>query len=174
MFRYPILPDTPSAASARRRRWSEEWSRPSTTSCWTLPHSDGCFVKAYAGRDHRGLLRRSRRGVLVPGRGATEHLVRQHEAWRWPRSWETAGTSVFACSLNASVLLPVRGPLRPSRQGQRQGQGGGAGGICASELPGSCTVVRELQCPQRLPGAPLPESAGRPDPGPHGDHWATP
>ena len=44
-----------------------------------FPHSDACFVKAYPGRDDRGVLRRSRLGVLVPGRRAAEHLVRQHE-----------------------------------------------------------------------------------------------
>ena len=44
-----------------------------------LPHSDACFVKAYPAEDDRGILRRSRLGVLAPGRGAAEHPVRQHE-----------------------------------------------------------------------------------------------
>ena len=45
-----------------------------------LPHSDACFVKAYPAETDRGVLRRSRLGVLVPGRRAPEHPVRQHEA----------------------------------------------------------------------------------------------
>ena len=44
-----------------------------------LPHSDACFVKAYPAETTRGVLRRSRLCVLVPGRGAPEHRLRQHE-----------------------------------------------------------------------------------------------
>ena len=45
-----------------------------------LPHSDGCFVKAYPGGDHRGLSGRPRVSLRLPGRSAPEHPVRQYQA----------------------------------------------------------------------------------------------
>ena len=41
-----------------------------------LPHSDGCFVKAYPGETTEAFLD----GHRLPGRGAPEHPVRQHQA----------------------------------------------------------------------------------------------
>ena len=60
------------------RRSSKEWSRPSTTSCWTFPTATNASSRPTP-QDDRGILRRSRLGVLVPGRGPAEHPVRQHE-----------------------------------------------------------------------------------------------
>ena len=75
----PLIPEVlvmPSATSARPRRSSEEWSRPSTTSCWTFPTATRASSSLPRG-DDRGVLRRSRLGVLVPGRRAAEHRLRQ-------------------------------------------------------------------------------------------------
>ena len=47
-----------------------------------LPHSDGCFVKAYPAETHRGVPGRPRLGLRLPGRGAPEHALRQHQAGR--------------------------------------------------------------------------------------------
>ena len=47
-----------------------------------LPHSDGCFVKAYPAETTEAFLRRSRLGVLVARGWAAEHRLRQHEACR--------------------------------------------------------------------------------------------
>ena len=50
-----------------------------------LPHSDGCFVKAYPGGDHRGLSGRPCVGLCLSGRGAPEHPVRQYQAGGGPK-----------------------------------------------------------------------------------------
>ena len=50
-----------------------------------LPHSDGCFVKAYPGGDHRGLSGRPRVGLRLAGRVAPEHSVRQYQAGGGPK-----------------------------------------------------------------------------------------
>ena len=81
-----------------------------------LPHSDACFVKAYPAETTEGVLRRSRLGVLIPGRCAPEHRVRQHEVG----GGEDPGrrpVPAYSCVLRARVALPVRGSVRPSRQG---------------------------------------------------------
>ena len=41
-----------------------------------LPHSDGCFVKAYPAENHRGVLGRPYIGLRHPGRCAPEHPLR--------------------------------------------------------------------------------------------------
>ena len=80
-----------------------------------LPHSDACFVKATR-RDDRGVLRRSRLGVLVPGRHAPEHPVRQHEAGGGQDPGRRS-KEAYPRLLGAGVALPVRGSVRPARQG---------------------------------------------------------
>ena len=68
-----------------------------------LPHSDD-----------RGVLRRSRLGLLVPGWRAPEHPVRQHETGRGQdpgRRLEEA----YPRLLGARIPLPVRGPARPEK-----------------------------------------------------------
>ena len=59
-------------------------------------------------RDDRGVLRRSRLGVLVPGRRAAEHLVRQHEVGGGQDPGRRPAPA-YSCVLGARVPLPVRG-----------------------------------------------------------------
>ena len=66
--------------------------------------------------DDRGVLRRSRLGVLVPGRGPSEHRLRQHDPGRGQDPGRRP-EAAYPRLLGAGVALPVRGPVRPSRQG---------------------------------------------------------
>ena len=74
------------------------------------------FVLDLPRRDDRGVLRRPRLGVLVPGRRATEHPVRQHEAGGGQDTGRRPAEA-YPRLLGAGVPLPVRGSVRPSRQG---------------------------------------------------------
>ena len=88
-----------------------------------LPHSDATFAKAYPAETTEALLRRTRVGVLVPGRSPPEHPVRQHEA---RRGQDTGRRSAPAHPRvhRASVALPVlRQVLTGPGKGQRQGEG---------------------------------------------------
>ena len=58
-----------------------------------LPHSDGCFVKAYPAETTEAFLDGPRLGFRLSGRRAPEHSVRQHEAGGGPDTGRTAGAS---------------------------------------------------------------------------------
>ena len=45
-----------------------------------LPHSDGCFVKAYPAETTEAFLDGHVSGLRIPGRSAQEYPVRQHQA----------------------------------------------------------------------------------------------
>ena len=65
-------------------------------------------------RDDRGVLRRSRLGLLVPGWRAPEHRLRQHETGRGQdpgRRLEEA----YPRLLGARIPPPVRGAVRPEK-----------------------------------------------------------
>ena len=84
-----------------------------------LPHSDGCFVKAYPGGDHGGLLRRPRLRLHVSGRSTQEHPVRQHP----PGGGEDPGrrpAEAYSGVQRTGIPLPVRRPVWSSRQGKLQ------------------------------------------------------
>ena len=82
-----------------------------------LPHSDGCFHQGLSRRDHRGVPGWTRIGFRLLGRRPPEHPLRQYQAGggqdtgRWP-------AQAHSCIHRAPVPLPVRGPVRPSRQGE--------------------------------------------------------
>ena len=84
-----------------------------------LPHSDGCFIKAYPAETTEAFLdgHVSAFAFLGVCPRASSTTTR---SWRWQ---DTGGRPAQAHqSLHrAPVPLPVRGPVRPSRQGQRQG-----------------------------------------------------
>ena len=105
-----------------------------------LPHSDAMFVRAYPRRDHRGVLRRTRLGVLVPGGSAAEYRVRQHQGCGGQDTGRRSQTA-HQDFHRACVALPFRGQVRSSRQGQRQGEGGGYGRVHQTQLPGAHPVV---------------------------------
>ena len=77
-----------------------------------LPHSDGCFVKAYPAENTEAFLD----GLRLPGRSAPKHSLRQYQAGR---GQDTGGRPAPAHPRlhRASVPLPLRGPVRASRQG---------------------------------------------------------
>ena len=82
--------------------------------------------------DHGGLPGRPRLGLRLPGRGAPEHPLRQHQAGG---GQDPGGrpAKAYPSLHRAPVPLPVRGPVRQAREGQRQGEGGGHGGAtCAA------------------------------------------
>ena len=69
--------------------------------------------KGLPGGDHRGVLRRARCGVFVPGRSAAEHPVRQRQAGSGQDHGRRAAAE-DAGVLGACVALPVRGSVRAS------------------------------------------------------------
>ena len=82
-----------------------------------LPHSDGCFVKAYPAETTEAFLDGHVSAFAFLGGGAPEHPVRQHQAGRGPDpgGWTPPAHPGIH---RDSVPLPVRGPVRASRQGQ--------------------------------------------------------
>ena len=72
-----------------------------------LPHSDGCFVKAYPAETIEAFLDGHVSGLRLPGRSAPEHSVRQHQAGggQDPGGWtEEAHPGLHG----TPVPLPVR------------------------------------------------------------------
>ena len=92
-----------------------------------LPHSDGCFVKAYPAETTEAFLDGHVSALAFLGGVPPEHPVRQYQAGR---GQDTGGrpTEAHPGIHRAPVPLPVRRPVRPSWQGQRQGEGGRDGG----------------------------------------------
>ena len=90
-----------------------------------LPHSDGCFVKAYPAEDDRGVLRWSQRGVCVLRRRSPLHPVRQHQAGWLPASWAMESGSERACSRSFSPTICSRtgsaGRARGNDKGKVEG-----------------------------------------------------
>ena len=102
----PSLPEMPSATSARPRRSSTEWSRPSTTSCWTFPTATHASSRPTPQR-------RPRRSATVTSRPsprwrAPEHRLRQHETGRGQDSGRRP-EEAYPRLLGARIPLPVRG-----------------------------------------------------------------
>ena len=103
-----------------------------------LPHSDGCFVKAYPAETTESFCDGHRFSLCVPGRSTSEHCVRQHHACGGK---DTGGRPASADQgvLRAAVPLPSTFPLsfplpgRPNRSSHR--------GVCPAELHGTRTVV---------------------------------
>ena len=100
-FRSPILLVMPSATSARPRRSSAEWSRPSTTSCWTFPTATHASSKRTPRRRPRRSAtvtsRRSRSWAGCPGASCTTtrrdgRLGAEGEAQGAVHSWDRPGT----------------------------------------------------------------------------------
>ena len=82
-----------------------------------LPHSDGCFVKAYPAETTEAFLDGHVSAFAFLGRSAPEHPVRQYQAGGGPYSGRRPA-STHPRLHRAPVPLPVRGPVRPPRQGQ--------------------------------------------------------
>ena len=82
-----------------------------------LPHSDGCFVKAYPAETTEAFLDGHVSAFAFPGRSAPEHPLRQHQAGRGEDTGRRPAPAHPRLH-RAAVSLPVRGPVRPPRQGQ--------------------------------------------------------
>ena len=81
-----------------------------------LPHSDGCFVKAYPAETTEAFLD-GHVSAFASLAACPRAFCTTTRSWRWPGYWATAGAS--GPSLHrVTVPLPVRGPVRPSWQGQ--------------------------------------------------------
>ena len=97
-----------------------------------LPHSDGCFIKAYPAETTEAFLDGHVSALSFLGGVPQSIALRQHQAGG---GQDPGGRPAKAHpSLHrAPVSLPVRGPVRQAREGQRQGEGGGHGGAtCAA------------------------------------------
>ena len=104
--------------------FGEAWSghRRSGTQSPLLGHGPSSqrwvLCEGVSRRDDGVILRRTRLRLRVPGRSASEHPLRQHHARgsQNPGRWSPAADQGV---LRASVPLPVRGPVWPSRQRER-------------------------------------------------------
>ena len=82
-----------------------------------LPHSDGCFVKAFPSETTEAFLDGHVSAPRLSGRSAPGHSLRQYQVG----GGEDTGrrpASAHPRLHRASVPLPVRGPVRSPRQGQ--------------------------------------------------------
>ena len=122
-----------------------------------LPHSDGCFVKAYPAETTEAFLdgHVSAFAFLAGPPGASSTTI---PSWRWRRYWGMDVASAPAPSPSFSPTT-VRGPVRASRQGQRQGKGGGMVGYmrCNFLVPipsfdsfGALNAYLEQRCLERM------------------------
>ncbi len=100
-----------------------------------LPHSDGCFVKAYPSETTEAVQEGHVSALAFLG-GVPQSILYDNTGRR--------PTPAHPRLHRAAVPLPVRGPVRPPRQGQRQGKGGRPGGVHAPQLPGAHPVLRKL------------------------------
>ena len=87
----------------------------------TLPHSDACFVAAYPSATTEAWLDGHNRTFAFFGGVPPIDSLRQRQV---PGVAHLAGwhATTNASVQRTAVPLPLRGPLRPSRQGQRQRQ----------------------------------------------------
>ena len=109
-----------------------------------LPHSDGCFVKAYPSETTEAFLDGHVSALAFLG-GVPQGILYDNTKLAVAKILGRRPASPAHPRLyRASVPLPVRGPVRASRQGQRQGKGGGLGGVHAPQLSGAGAVLRKL------------------------------
>ena len=122
---YPrdVLTSVPPSGTCpvRLRRSSSDHRRSGTQSPLLRPGPPSqrwVLCEGVSRRDDGVILRRTRLRLRVPGRSASEHPLRQHHARgsQNPGRWSPAADQGV---LRASVPLPVRGPVWPSRQRER-------------------------------------------------------
>ena len=82
-----------------------------------LPHSDGCFVKAYPAETTEAFSGRPCVRLCLAGRGAPEHPVRQYQTGGGQDTGRRSSEAHEGVH-RVAVPLPVRGPVRTTRQGQ--------------------------------------------------------
>ena len=115
----------------------------------TLPHSDACFVAAYPAATAEAWLDGHNRAFVFFG-GVPQSILYDNDKCLVSRILPDGTRQRTRAFSGLQSPLPVRGPLRPSRQGQRQRQCGGGGWLRPAELYGAASPVCELgrlQCP---------------------------
>ena len=136
-----------------------------------LPHSDGCFVKAYPAETTEAFLDGHVSTFTFLG-GVPQSILYDNTRLAVARilgDGRRKRTKSFT-ELQSHYLFEDR--FGRPRQGQRQRQGRRPGGIYAAQLPGAYPVFRELRRPERSPRETLPGADGREAQGTFGDHRA--
>ena len=108
-----------------------------------LPHSDGCFVKAYPAETTEAFLDGHVSAFAFLG-GVPRSILYDNTKLAVAKilgDGRRQRTRAFT-ELQSHYLF--EGPVRASRQGQRQRQGGGPGEVRAPKLPGAGAVLRRL------------------------------
>ena len=104
-----------------------------------LPHSDGCFVKAYPAETTEAFLDGHVSAFAFLG-GVPQSILYDNTRLAVAKILGDGRPQRTRALHRTAVPLPVQGPVRPSRQGQRQRQSGWPGGVHAPKLPGSGVV----------------------------------
>ena len=134
-----------------------------------LPHSDGCFVKAYPAETTEAFLDGHVSAFAFLG-GVPQSILYDNTRLAVARTLgdgRRQRTRAFT-ELQSHYLFEDRFG-RPGK-GNDKGKVEGPGGVHAPQLSGAGAVLRKLRCAERLPGAALPGTNGRPAQGTHGDH----
>ena len=134
-----------------------------------LPHSDGCFVKAYPAETTEAFLDGHVSAFAFLG-GVPQSILYDNTKLAVAKilgDGRRQRTRAFT-ELQSHYLFEDRF-VRPGK-GNDKGKVEGLGGVRAPKLSGSHTVLRELRCAQCLLGAALPGTNGRPAQGTYGDH----
>ena len=107
-----------------------------------LPQSDDCFVMAFPAETTEAFLEGHNHAFAYFG-GVPRTILYDNRRSPWRGSWAMARASRRKHSGTAKSLS-IRGEVRSAWQGQRQGKGRGTGGLCAAELHGAASAVRDL------------------------------
>ena len=101
--------------------------------CVDLPHSDGCFVKAYPAETAEVFCDGHVAAFEFFG-GVPQSIL--YDNTRLAVAKIVKGGQRLRSQMFAELQshLSVRGSLRQTWQGQRQGQGGGAGRLCPAQF----------------------------------------
>ena len=90
-----------------------------------LPHSDGCFAKAYPAETTEAFLDGHVSAFAFLG-GVPQSIVYDVRSWRWRRYWGMV-IAAHQSLHRAPVPLPVRGPVRSSARGMTRARSKGCG-----------------------------------------------
>ena len=101
--------------------------------CVDLPHSDGCFVKAYPAETAEAFCDGHVAAFDFFG-GVPQSILYDNTRLAVAKIVKGGRTPALANVRGTPEPLLVRGSLRQTGQGQRQGQGRGVGRICPAQL----------------------------------------
>ena len=135
-----------------------------------LPHSDGCFIKAYPAETTEAFLDGHVSAFALLG-GVPQSILYDNTRLAVAKilgDVRRKRTRVFS-ELVAHYLFEDRFG-RPGK-GNDKGKVEGDGGVRPAHLPGAGAVLRELRGAEPPPGTAVPEADGRQAEGPHGEHW---